>query len=119
MKDSGGTIFIDIDGTLIRHYGEGMTGQLINPPMLLEGVLEKFYEWDNRGFKIILTSGRRESSRQQTEDDLKRLGLFWDTLILGLPRGKRVLINDAKTDGAGTTIGITVIRNKGIADVDI
>lgn len=113
------TLFLDIDGCIVRHHCEGIVGQLVKEPELLDGVVEKFNEWDSKNYKIILTTGRNESARKQTEDMLRSFGLFWDTLIMGLPRGERVVINDAKIDGNITARGITLKRNEGYKNLEI
>jgi hypothetical protein len=97
-----------------------MTGQMIIKPEVLEGVLEKFREWDRRGYTIILITGRKESARKLTEDQLQKFGLFYDHLIMGLPRGPRIIINDMKEDSLDKTAGhFCVERNKGIGDIEI
>lgn len=107
------TIIVDIDGTLIKHHGS-LSAQITNEPELLPNVLKKFSDWDKAGCKIILLSGRRESMRKATEDQLISLGLFWDQLILGATRGKRILINDMKTNSIEHTAeAVNLERNKG------
>lgn len=107
------TIIVDIDGTLIKHYGS-LSAQIMNEPKLLPNVAEKFAEWDKAGCRIILLSGRRESMRDETEKQLKSLGLFWDQLVLGATRGKRILINDMKLNSIEPTAeSINIERNKG------
>ncbi len=107
------TIIVDIDGTLIKHYGS-LSAQIINQPELLPNVIKKFSEWDKAGCRIILLSGRRESMREETEIQLKSLGLFWDQLVLGATRGKRILINDMKLNSTEHTAeAINLERNKG------
>ena len=89
------TVFCDIDGTLLLHHGD-LHRQMICDPVLLEGTKEKLVEWDRKGYNIILTTGRRESCRKTTEEQLDQVGIFYDQLIMGLGGGHRVLINDLK-----------------------
>lgn len=113
------TLFIDIDGTLIIHKDMGVSNQLIDG-CLIPGTLEKFTEWDMMGYNIILTTGRRESHRQETEKMLKDLGLFYDKLIMGIGGGDRVLINDRKPNSeCDTAYAINVDRNEGVMGVKI
>ena len=113
------TIICDIDGTLIHHYGS-LEGQMTGEPTLLPGVKEKFETWDRKGYRIILITGRRESSRQLTEEQLESVGIFYDMLIMGVGGGPRVLINDLKPDGDWeTAIAYNVVRNSGLEDVDV
>ena len=114
------TIFIDIDGTILKHHGEGGLNEIYNKPaMLLDGVVEKFEKWKYDECRIILTTARPESMREITEHQLRGHRLFWDEMIMGLPRGPRVVINDTKDDGTITAFGAPVVRNAGLRDIDV
>jgi hypothetical protein len=114
------TIFCDIDGTIIKQLKT--LSQMINNKDLtvLKDVREKFDEWMEKDYKIIITTARPESSRKQTEDQLRSCGLFWHVLLMDCPSGPRVVINDIRPkDGLHRAIGINVDRNVGFANVDI
>lgn len=113
------TIFIDIDGVLIKHKGN-LTHQILESPELLPGVLEKLNLWEGEGHKIIITTGRKESMRTVTENQLNSFGIFYDQLIMGLPRGERIVINDRKPDNnMRTANSIEIERNSGLINIDI
>jgi uncharacterized HAD superfamily protein len=113
------TLFIDIDGTLIKHRGN-QTDTILEKPELLPGVIEKLNEWEAQGHKIILTTGRKESLRKMTEKELFKFGIFYDQLIMGLPRGERIVINDKKPDNNITTASaIEIERNEGLINIVI
>lgn len=113
------TIFIDIDGTILYHFGD-ITKQILNPTKLLKGVLDKFIEWDRLGYNIVLVTGRRESHREITEKQIKEAGLFYDQLIMGIGGGARVIINDLKPDSKEpTAIAISLERNEGLSGVEV
>lgn len=120
LKNRPKTIFCDIDGTIFAHLGS-MTKILLDNGNLLPGVREKFNEWDGKGYNIVLTTGRKESSRNHTEEQLRNAGLFWDHLIMGLGGGPRVIINDIKPydPETPTAIAINVERNKGLGDLEV
>ena len=85
------SIFIDIDGTLIRQdksFRNGLDSQEVLP-----NVLEKLKEWHKKGYNLIITTARRESARQATTNQLISLGIHFDQLIMGVG-GTRVLINN-------------------------
>ena len=65
---------------------------------LLKGTVEKLNEWDSKGYNIILVTGRKESMRKQTIEQLSDAGIIYDQLIMGIGGGSRVLINDFKKD---------------------
>ena len=112
------TIFCDIDGVLLIHIGE--ITQQHKHRKLCHGTLEKLTEWDRKGFRIILTTGRRESVRKATEEQLSDLGVIHDTLLMGIGGGPRYLINDHKPDSdEPTAFAINLVRNKGIKNVEI
>lgn len=113
------TIFCDIDGVLFKHNGD-ILRQPIDPPEVLPGVVEKFQDWDRKGYRIYLVTGRRESMREQTEAQLKSIGIFYDMLIMGVGGGLRVIINDRKPNGSDdTAMAINLIRNQGLEGVEI
>jgi len=109
------TIFCDLDGCLIKHqdfYTENA--------VLLDGVLEKMREWNKEHHNIIITTGRKESSRKITEKTLSNLGISYDQLIMGIGPYPRVLINDLKpSSNQETATAICLQRNIGISQVEI
>ena len=112
------TLFIDIDGTLLHHYGEGIV-QVHKRGKLLPGVLKQMDAWDRKGYNIILTTGRRESQRQKTEEQLLKAKIPYDRLIMGLGGGARVIINDTKPNSKiPTAFAITVPRNGGLREIE-
>jgi hypothetical protein len=121
-KNARKTVFCDIDGTLVK-FPESFNEFKDLPKgkhkmELLPGTLDKLWEWETSGYNIILTTGRKESMRPETERQLKEAGIFWDHLIMGLGPGPRYLIND-KNAGNDTAFAINVERNEGIQNVDL
>lgn len=115
------TLFVDIDGILCEHTGKDF-GKVISGeinPKILPGVSEAFSNWSAKGYNIILTTGRRESSREHTVRWLQENGLQYDTLIMGLKNYPRVLINDAKSNGKIAAEAYVIPRNEGLAGLDI
>lgn len=118
MNNTSKTIFCDIDGTLISHTGNIITN--LKTDKILTNVKETLQNWDKLNYRFILTTGRKESSRKQTEDQLISLGIIYDQLIMGLPNGSRILINDKKPNGIdNTAYAINLVRNKGFDNIDI
>jgi hydroxymethylpyrimidine pyrophosphatase-like HAD family hydrolase len=121
MNTKPKTIICDIDGVILKHKNSGLSSQLstATPPICSE-VTDKFNEWDAKGYNIILITGRRESHREETIKTLKKYGLFFDHLIMGVGGGDRVLINDKKPDSQrDTAIAINLNRNEGIQNVEL
>jgi uncharacterized HAD superfamily protein len=113
------TLFIDIDGTLVRHKGN-LSNVYLEEPELLPGVIDKLNKWNADGHKIILTTGRPESMRKITNEQLEKFGIFYDQLIMGLTRGERIVINDKKPSLDITTASaIQVNRNEGLININI
>ena len=105
------TIFCDIDGTLWNHVGGVPDQATCKSHELLPNTKEAIDRWDRLGYRIILTTGRKESLRPKTENELLRLGMF-DKLIMGLGGGAE-LINDRKPNGdKNTCYAVNVVRNK-------
>ena len=113
------TIFCDIDGTLFKHQGD-IIKNLKSPAELLPNAIESIKEWEKLNYKIILITGRKESSRERTEEQLTSLGIMYDQLIMGITNGERILINDKKPDGIDNTArAVNIVRNSGLAHIDI
>ena len=82
---------------------------------ILPGTVEKLWEWDKLGYNIILTTGRKECLRKTTEEQLLKVGIIYDQLIMGIGGGVRVLINDKKAGSENeTALAISLKRNEGI-----
>ncbi len=113
------TIFCDIDGTLVEHCGPNVAAMPKHKMKLLDGALEKLQEWDKRGYNIILTTGRKESLRKETERQLSEVGIFYDQLVMGIGGGDRVLINDKKSDGRNAAWAIRTPRNAGLKSITV
>ena len=111
------TLFIDIDGTLVKYMGGGHKQVMHQPHALLPGVLERRRLWEAPGHNIILTTGRRESVRERTESELQRLGIPYDTLLMGLVDGGRVVINDIGSVG-NKAFSVNLVRDAGWGDID-
>lgn len=115
------TIFVDIDGTIFEHGNKGISDMMAyrTNPKVLPGVLEKFDEWNEKGYCIIITTARKECLREYTEDQLFSAGLHYDQLVMGISAGPRVVLNDTKPNGLITAIGIPLERNKGLLEVNL
>ncbi len=113
------TVFLDIDGCIFQHTGS--MGAIIQlPGSVLPGVIKTFDQWSNKGYTIILTTGRPESLRDFTDTQIRKAGLYYHHMIMGLPRGQRVVINDVKPDRKTKSAAcVNLVRNKGMNSVDI
>jgi len=119
MENKTKTIICDIDGTISHHTGD-ITTIHQDHLQLLPGVKERFMEWDRKGYNIILLTGRRESYRQATEQQLSDVGIFYDQLVMGVKNGQRILINDMKPNNTDpTAIAVNLVRNEGMEKVNV
>lgn len=118
MATAPKTIFCDIDGTLLPHSSDIIRNLDNCTP--LTNVAECIRQWDRNNYTIILTTGRKESTRKQTEEQLFKAGIHYHQLIMNLPNGPRVVINDKKENGVeNTAYAINVVRNGGMDNVDL
>jgi hypothetical protein len=107
------TWLIDIDGTIFLH-----NGHLIGDDQVLPGVRE-FWSQIPACDLIILLSARAEDQRNRTIQALMKCGLRFDKLILDLPHGERLIVNDRKRSGLNTAIAINVERDAGLLDWEL
>ena len=119
-KGKSKTIFCDLDGTLVKHSNPI---DIQNPDYELEvlpGVHDKLREWDSKGYHIIITTGRKESSREPTIKQMQKAGINYDQLVMGFGGAIRYIINDRKPNmDDDTCFAINLDRNKGICDIEI
>jgi dTDP-glucose pyrophosphorylase len=112
------TIFLDLDGTVLKHAHHYDDSQNVNPE-LLNGVLDRLNKWIVAGHKIVITTARREANRKLVETQLRELGLHWDYMVMDVSKGKRFLVNDKlqRVDD-DRAIGINVITDSGFNSID-
>lgn len=117
QDERAGCIFVDIDGTIARHQD---TREAVEQPLvLLPGTREIWAEWIRRGFRVVVTTGRRESLRAVTERRLLEAGLQYDLLVMGCGTGPRVLYNDIRPgDPRPMAYAVNVERNKGLVPIE-
>jgi len=115
------TIFLDIDGTILYQYSNDPLDIILDrKPQALPCVITKLNEWHSKEYKIILTSCRPEGARERTIEQLHEVGIYhYDKLILGLPFGDRVLINDSPNEDIARALAYPVNRNEGLVNINL
>jgi hypothetical protein len=118
MRDKLYTLFIDFDGTCCEHF-ETLPEIMKGGTNILDGVFDKFQEWRNKGYYVVITTARPESLRAFTTGQIHQMGIYYDQLVMGIPTGPRVVINDEKPDGTITAYAKCVRRNKGLRHLEV
>lgn len=112
------TIFCDIDGTLIQHQ-HSISEALRVEPTILQGVREKFNQWDSQGHTIILVTARKESTRAATVAQLESIGIAYDQLLMGVTSGTRVIVNDKLSEAdSDRALAVNVLTDQGFGVVN-
>ena len=112
MIEKNDTIFCDIDGTLfVYRKFDSMQNQLAK---LIQSTASYIRGTYDRGSHIVFTTARPESLRDFTIKELKDNDIPFDQLVMGIGRGKRILINDNEPDGKDRAIAYSLKRNEGI-----
>ena len=112
------TVICDIDGTIFEYVKGGHYDLVYREAKLLPGVREKFQEWEVKGCRIVLITGRRESVREVTERALRKAGIPFDMLIMGFADTGRVLINDINWKGKVKAHAVNMKRDKGFENIN-
>lgn len=117
-KMSAKTYFIDVDGTLVKHVSnDEIDKKILNneefQEILLPGVHEMWNQIEKND-KIIITTARREEHRKITEKIFRSNNLRFDLMIMDLPSGIRILINDTPDLLNKKAIAINVKRDQGL-----
>ncbi len=113
-----GTIFCDIDGTLVVHEDRPDYSRL---PQLLPGAREKLRNWIAQGFCVVLCTARAKQDEARLAAMLRELDIPYHQLVTGLPSGVRILINDRKPHAMFTpqAASLEIARDQGIAALEI
>jgi hypothetical protein len=93
FKEKTKAYFIDIDGVIVKNGGEFFKpywGETEGIPENIE-VINRLHA---QGSQIILTTSRKEGYRKATEAQMKKFGVKYDMLVMGLMHSSRVLVND-------------------------
>lgn len=106
------TLFVDIDGTLVKNSGEyfaptwGSTDALPANAKLLRDLHA------TGRVKVILTTSRISEFQKETLAQLKKFDIPHDQILWGLPHASRILINDyASTNPYPSAHSINLQRN--------
>lgn len=92
-KNNQKTYFVDVDGVVVKNGGEyskPFWGTTEGLPANI-GIINRLYDLGNY---IILITSRKEKYRDTTIKQLKKVGVKYNQLIMGLNHSPRVVIND-------------------------
>ena len=113
-----GTVFCDLDGTLIRHEDRP---QYDKPLQLLPGSKEAINSWISNGYSVVLVTARDSSHESLLRRALAEAGIVFHGLLTGLPSGPRYVINDRKPSSGTTSqaAAFEVSRDTGVRHLSI
>jgi len=100
------TWIFDIDGTLFKYDGYKTEGK----DTILPGVRE-FMDKIPKEDAIIIISAREKQYEKFTKKSLKENKIRYDKLIIGVPVGERILVNDIKPRGLKCAIAVNTQRD--------
>ncbi|KAF2839221.1 hypothetical protein M501DRAFT_1057500 [Patellaria atrata CBS 101060] len=106
------TLFVDIDGTLVKNSGKNFKPSYGDMPALEKNVmaLQKLYAKGRT--HIILTTTRPEEYRDVTIKQMKDCGVPYHGIVFSLLHARRVVINDyAVTNPYPCAVAINLQRN--------
>ena len=88
------SVFFDFDGVLVKHSNHS-TNKLEDNTFIEENV-KQIKKLKDAGHKIIITTARSSKTRDGFVKLLKHKGIPYDDIVMSLPSGPRVLVNDRK-----------------------
>lgn len=112
FKRSHGTLFVDLDGTLVKNSSAHFPPYVGESDPILPNI-EIIRQLQKSGkFEIIITTSRPEKFRAVTIAQLERLGIVYKSLIMNLQHSKRIIINDySKSNPFKSCDSINLKRN--------
>lgn len=114
---SAGTIFCDLDGTLIEHEDSPSNFGI----KILRGVYKTLKAWKDKNYYIVLTTARNSINKKYLESQLAKNNIIYDELLMDLSSGTRIIINDRKPSNilVPSAVAYEVERNEGIQNLEI
>jgi len=112
FKSQYKVLFVDIDGVIVKNSAKNLEPKWGTTEALKENVkiLNELYK--TKKCQIILTTSRTNEYRKKTIEQLDKICLNYNQLIMGLFHGQRILINDyAPSNNYPTAIAINLERN--------
>lgn len=100
------TWILDIDGTIVKHNGYKIDGY----DTLLDGVRE-FFEKISPEDKVVLMTARKEKYLVSLKAFLSQNNIRYDYLLIDMPMGERILVNDDKPSGLKCAYAVNKKRN--------
>jgi len=88
------TLFIDLDGTLVKNSSIHFPPYCGTSEPLIENISHIRQLYSENTIQIIITTSRPEYLRDLTEKELKHHKIPYDLLIMDLYHSKRIIIND-------------------------
>lgn len=112
------TILCDIDGVLLKHDPHSTCDLESNTRLEAAQLLN---QWKLSGNKIIITTARNEKYRSDVIRLLNDFDIHYDELVMSLPPGPRILINDHKPSKvfASQANAIELERDEGLGKIDL
>ncbi len=94
FKSGFGTLFVDLDGTLVVNSGEYFEPLWGTTEGIKENIQAINRLYDSGKVQIIITTSRKEEARDLTLQQLTREGVRYHQIFFGLNNGKRIVVND-------------------------
>lgn len=113
-----GTIFCDLDGTLVAHEEVPTYDHLLE---VLPGTISKLNQWIEKGYKIIICTARNTADENNLRNSLAKAEIPYHQLIMGVPSGPRHVINDRKPSAllVSQASSQEIPRNMGIENINL
>lgn len=113
------TLFVDIDGTLVKYRKFSELSESVLTP--IQDVIDYVNGHHDNGSVVVITTARPESYRLFTKQELDKIGVRYNQLIMEMGRGTRVILNDIDPENPELprAIGINLERDGGLKDITI
>lgn len=112
------TLFVDIDGTLVKYRKFSELSESILTP--IQDVIDFVNDHYDNGSVIIITTARPSEYELFTKQELEKIGVKYHQLVMNCGRGTRVILNDKDPENPiDRAVGINLDRNGGLENITI
>jgi hypothetical protein len=117
MVKKNPTFFVDIDGTIVKYRKFNELSTSILEP--IQDVIDYLNNQHDNGSVIIVTTARPNQYESFTRDELGKIGLKYNQLVMDCGRGTRVIFNDKDPENPelNRAVGINFTRDGGFDSI--
>lgn len=111
------TLFVDIDGCIVKNQGLHSGNNYLTEPTILEHNVAVLLRAMHKGAQIVFTTSRPKRFEPETKEVLRKLGFINYQILMDMHHARRILVNDyAPSNPWPSALAINIKRDDDTLD---